>query len=385
MQPTELRRSFKIDVPEPRLDDLRRRLRNARFTSPTDVEPWRGGTDPGYLRPLVGYWADGFDWRQQEARLNQYEHAVADIGDHTLHYVHVPPVVTSSGRVVPLLLNHGWPSAFTEMLDLAERLADPARFDQPADIVFDVVIPSMPGFLFSGLPHGPLTREAIGDDLHALMSDVLGYDRYAAFGGDIGGGAAGWMGAKYPEHLVGVHLIHPPRPSNMIPPATAEEAAFLAASEKYDRSDGGYSEIMLTRPDTIAAALIDSPVGLLAWIVDKLRDWSDSDGDVSSRFDWDIVLTLASLYWFTDSIGTSFRQYYDWYLNRARPTITVPVAVTLSHEPSMTGFPRSLADRACSSLQYWNEPGKGGHFLAAEEPDLVAAEIRRFFQQISAK
>jgi pimeloyl-ACP methyl ester carboxylesterase len=369
---------FTIDVSQARLDDLRLRLRHTRFTEPTDVVPWRGGTDPRYLRGLIKYWRDGFDWREQEARLNKYDHWVADMGDHTLHYVHVPAVAPLTSSVIPLLLNHGWPSGFTEMLDLADRLSNPARFGQPADVVFDVIIPSLPGFLFSGLPQGAITREAIGDELHTLMSTVLGHGRYAAFGGDIGGGAAGWMGAKYPEHLIGIQLIHPPRPSEMTAPATSAEAAFLEASETYDRSDGGYSEIMLTRPDTIAAALIDSPVGLLAWIVDKLRDWSDCHGDLSTRFEPDTVLTLASLYWFTDSIATSFRQYYDWYRSRARPMIEVPVGITLSHEPSTVGFPRSLAERACSSLDYWNEPGRGGHFLAAEEPELAAAEIRHF-------
>jgi hypothetical protein len=176
--------------------------------------------------------------------------------------------------------------------------------------------------------------------------------------------------------------VHPPRPALVVPPISSEEGAFLAWSEEYDRADGGYSEIMLTRPDTIAASLVDSPVGLLAWIVDKYRDWSDCHGDLSTRFSADELLEVTSLYWFTRSITTSFRQYYDWYRSRPRPTIVAPVAVTVSAEPSMRGIPRSLSARACSDLRFWNEPGRGGHFLAIEEPDIVARDIREFFSEV---
>jgi pimeloyl-ACP methyl ester carboxylesterase len=346
---------------------------------PSDEVAWAAGTDPSYLRQLASRWRDQFDWRAVERRLNGYDHFLADVGDHQLHFVAVPPVAGHNSVVVPIILNHGWPSAFTEMLPLAERLSNPAAFGYSAEIVFDVVIPSLPGFLFSTLPSGPLTREAIGDDLHELMHDVLGHDRYAVFGGDIGGGAATWMGAKHDANVIGVHLIHPPRPSEVVPPTSADEEAFLTWSEESDRTDGAYSEIMLSRPDTIGAALIDSPTGLLAWIVDKYRDWSDSRGDLSNSFGPDELLEVASLYWFTQSIATSFRQYYDWYRSRPRPPITAPVGVTLSTEPSMRGFPRSLAERACSDLRFWSEPGKGGHFLALEEPDVVAQDIREFF------
>lgn len=370
---------FSLNVPDVDIADLHNRLEKSRFVEASDQVPWAAGTDPSYLRQLVARWIDGFDWRGVERRLNGYRHFLADVGDHPLHFVAIGAVTAPGSLVVPIILNHGWPSAFTEMLPLAERLSNPAAFGHPTDVVFDVVIPSLPGFLYSGLPRAPLTREAIADDLHELMHDVLGHERYAAFGGDIGGGAACWLGAKYDRHVIGVHLVHPPRPAAVAPPTSGEEEAFLAWGVEYDRADGGYSEIMLTRPDTIAAALVDSPTGLLAWIVDKYRDWSDCQGDLSRRFDPDDLLEVASLYWFTGSIATSFRQYYDWYRSRPRPTITAPVGVTLSTEPSMRGFPRSLAERACSDLRFWHEPGKGGHFLAIEEPDIVARDIREFF------
>nr|WP_055503498.1 epoxide hydrolase family protein [Nonomuraea pusilla] len=371
---------FLIDVPDAVLQDLRARLRKARFTVPSGGRPWEGGADPGYLRDLVAYWADGFDFRARERELNGFSQHRARVDGRELHFVRIP------GRgpdPLPILLCHGWPSSFLEMLPLAARLADPGRFGgDPAD-AFDVIVPSLPGFLYSELLDEPLTREAMARVLHALMTQVLGYERYAAFGGDIGGAVAGWLGALFPDRVAGVHLIHPP-----IPPAadelplTPEERAFLDAEAAYDEQDGGYSAIMITRPDTIAAALVDSPVGLAAWIVDKYRDWSDCGGDVETRFDRDTLLTILTLYWATGSIGTSFRQYADWGHNAPRPPITVPVGVTLSHEPVIAAMPRSLAERACTDLRHWSEPGRGGHFLALEEPDLMGRELTTFFRPL---
>ncbi|MFI6926787.1 epoxide hydrolase family protein [Nonomuraea spiralis] len=371
---------FRIEVPDDVLDDLRSRLRNTRFTGPLDPRPWESGTDPAYLRDLVTYWADGFDFRAQEARLNELDHYQAPVQGRNLHFIRIP----GTGRApMPLLLCHGWPSSFMEMLPLAERLADPARFGGDPDESFDVVIPSMPGFLYSDLPPEPATRGALARMLHPLMTEVLGHERYGAFGGDIGGAAVGWLGALYPDQVLGIHLIHPPAPASLEnPPPTPEEQAFLDAEAAYDARDGGYSEIMLTRPDTIAAALIDSPAGLAAWIVDKLHAWSDCQGDLESRFDRDTLLTIVTLYWVTGSIGTSFKSYYDWHLNPPRPPITVPAAVTLSHEPSVADLPRSLAERALTDLRHWNTPARGGHFMPLEEPTQLATDLTTFFHPL---
>ncbi|MEV4356960.1 epoxide hydrolase family protein [Nonomuraea sp. NPDC049625] len=367
---------FRIEVPGDVLDDLRARLRATRFTDRTGANAWQAGADPTYLRELVKYWAEEFDYRAREAELNALPHH----RERGLHFVRIAGVGPAP---MPILLCHGWPSSFLEMLPLATRLADPARHGgDPAD-AFDVVIPSMPGFLYSELPPEPLTRAAMARMLHTLMTDTLGYDRYAAFGGDIGGGATQWLAALYPEKVIGIHLIHPPFPTSFDdPPMSAEEQAFVAAEEAYDELDGGYSAIMGTRPDTIAAALIDSPAGLAAWIVDKYRDWSDCHGDLESRFDRDTLLTILTLYWATGSIGTSFRQYYDWAHNTPRPPITVPTAITLSHEPVLSGIPRSIAERACTDLRHWSEPGRGGHFLALEEPALMQEELTTFFRPL---
>jgi pimeloyl-ACP methyl ester carboxylesterase len=370
---------FTIEIASDVLDDLRSRLRRTRFTVPSSGSPWRGGADPAYLHELVAYWADRFEWREQEARLNALPHFQARIAGRNLHFLRLPGVGTEP---MPLIVSHGWPSSFVEMLPLAERLADPGRYGgDPAD-AFEVVVPSLPGFLYSELPDEPLTRAAMARTLHELMTGVLGHERYGAFGGDIGGAVSGWLGALYPDKVTGVHLIHPPFPADFVSPMSAAEQAFIDAEKAYDERDYGYSAIIGTRPDTIAAALTDSPAGLAAWIADKYRDWSDCGGDLESRFDRDTLLTVLTLYWATGAIGSSFRQYFDWEHNTPRPTITVPVGVTLSHEPGMVGFPRELAERACADLRHWSEPGRGGHFMALEEPEPLAEEIRRFFRPL---
>ncbi|MFC4105371.1 epoxide hydrolase family protein [Micromonospora zhanjiangensis] len=372
---------FSIEVPEAVLDDLRARLAGTRFTTRSGDRPWCAGVDPDYLRELVAYWHTGFDWRAAEARLNAYPQHRVTIGGRKLHFLLVRAVRPAGAPArLPLLLSHGWPSSFVEMLPLVDRLTDPARFGaDPAD-AFDVVVPSLPGFGFSEVPAGPVTRAALARTLHELMTDVLGHQRYGAFGGDVGGVVTGWLGALYPDRVAGIHMIHPPFPASFdARPLSAAEQAYLDADAAYDETDGGYSAIMGTRPDTLAAALADSPAGLAAWLVDKYRDWTDNRGDLANSVDRDTLLTIVTLYWVTGTIGSSFRQYLDFEHNTPRPDITVPAAFTVSTEPSMAGFPREIAERACTDIRHWSEPGRGGHFMPLEEPDLLAGELRQFF------
>ena len=369
---------FRIDVPDEVLTDLRDRLSRTRYAAPLGGG-WSAGIDSCTLHELVRAWLNDFDWRAQEAHLNSYDQFVAQVNEHSIHFVKIAAAGSAELRV-PILLLHGWPSSFIEYLPLGDRLANPAAFGSDSHIAFDVIIPSLPGFVFSELPDPPLTRQAIADDLHELMTAVLGYDRYAAFGGDIGGAAATWLGVDHADRMLGVQLLNAPFPSDTSS-VTPEERAYLDAVDTYDVGDGGYSEIMSTRPDTIAAALVDSPAGLLAWIVDKWHDWVD--GDLDQVIERDALLTLATLYWVTESIGTSFRQYFDYESNPPRPPISAPLGVYLNREPVMHGFPRSLAERAARDLREFVEAPAGGHFLGLERPEEAADAIRGFVASLS--
>jgi pimeloyl-ACP methyl ester carboxylesterase len=375
---------FQIHLSDDVLTDLRERLARTRFTTASDTDYWAAGTDPGYLRDLVRYWGGEFVWRAAERALNAFPQYVAEVGGRRVHFVHLRGQVPEGAPApAPLIMTHGWPSSFVEMLRAAPLLADPAAHGgDPAD-AFDVVVPSLPGFLYSDLPRGPFTRRGVAELWHELMTGVLGYPRFGAFGGDIGGGVTQWLGALYPAEVTGVHITSAVVTSDFSQqPATAEEQAFLDDLDAYDARDQGYSEIMWTRPDTIAAALIDSPAGLVAWIIDKYRDWSDCGGDLEARWDRDTLLTVATLYWATATIGSSFRQYYNYPLNDRVPPITVPAAVTLSGEPAYRSYPRSLADRIFTDLRHWNAPHRGGHFMAHEEPEQTASELRTFFRPL---
>jgi len=350
---------FTINVSDDVLLDLRDRLRRTRFTEPSGTG-WDAGTDVAYLRELVDYWANQFDWRAAEARLNAYPQFFSG-GQHFVH-------IKRDSTKPPVLLTHGWPSSFLELLPLADLLD------------CDVVIPSLPGFLYSSLPEGKLTRAAIAEGFHEIMS-ALGYERYFAFGGDIGGSSVGWLATMYADEVAGIHVIHGPFPANFdASPITPEEQVFFDAEEARDEQDSGYSDIMSTRPDTIAAALADSPAGLAAWIVDKYEAWTD--GDFRDTFDLDTLCAILTLYWATGCIGTSFRQYLDYPANGPRPMITVPVAVTQSNESDMRFFPRSIAERAASDIRQYSPPRLGGHFLALEQPQLIADELTSFMTTV---
>ena len=356
---------FSIDVSQGVLDDLDERLRRTRLPVAAPGNPWNAGTDPGYLGELVGYWRDGYDWRAAERRLNAYPQFLLEVAGTPIHFVHIRG--QGSDRV-PLILTHGWPSTFAEMLPLVPLLADG----------FDLVIPDLPGFGFSGPLAGATTEAAIADVWAALMSR-LGYARFGAGGGDIGSGVSTWLGARYPERVIGIHTHHIKfPPTSRRGGLSAAEQAFVAGLDAKSADDHGYGIIQATRPDTLAAGLTDSPAGLAAWIVEKFQRWSDCAGEVERRFSKDDLLTTVMLYWVTGSIGTSFRPYRDDELAPELPMVDVPVGVTMSVEDA--GLPREFAERVYSDIRHWREPTAGGHFFAQEEPELLAQELRLFFR-----
>lgn len=376
-------RPFALHVPDGVLDDLHSRLARVRWPDePPNAAPWQLGSDLAYLRELVGYWRDRFDWRAQEARLNQFHQYTVPVADIDLHFIHEQGL---GPRPLPLLLCHGWPGSVWEFHTLIGLLTDPGRFGgDPAD-AFTVVAPSLPGYGLSFRPGQPrFGIPAIADAFVVLMRDVLGYERFAAQGGDWGASISGYLGWAYPQYLAGIHLnLIPfrPEPADL---SGEEVSAYRAELDHWQREETGYSAIQGTKPQTLAYALTDSPVGLAAWIVEKFRTWSDCDGQVERRFSKDDLLTNIMLYWCTGAIGSSFWPYYarqhdGWQLPAGR-RVEVPTAYQ-SFPRDILHPPRSLAERAFN-IQRWTVSPAGGHFAALEEPQALAEDVRTFFRAL---
>jgi pimeloyl-ACP methyl ester carboxylesterase len=375
---------YVLDVPDADLEDLRARLRGTRWAKPWPVGAWEAGTDGDELRRLTGYWQSGYDWRKQEAAINALPSRFAEIDGLTVHYLRFD---AERAGALPILLANGWPSTFLELIELARRLSTPSQYGGRAEDAFTVIVPSLPGFGLS--PQRPAIDEPphTHDIWHRLMHDELGFERYGAHGSDLGAGEASRLAQAYPEAMIGVHLLDPAGPPTYDPAGlTDEERAYLDAEEAWADAERGYSHEQQTRPLTLAQGLSDSPSGLLAWILEKYRAWSDCDGDVSARFSDDFLLTQASLYWFTNTISTSFRPYYERYhkLGPGIERVEVPTAVALFPADIGGRKPRSWAERTYNVTRYTVMP-RGGHFAAYEEPVLLADDITAFFGSLGPR
>ena len=378
-------RPFSLHVAETALSDLHDRLKRTRLPDQAPGEPWAYGTDVDWLRDLLDYWRNDFDWRAQEAQLNalpQYQVALHGID---LHFLHVPG---NGPNPYPLLLLHGWPGSVFEFLELIPRLTDPARFGgDPADAC-TVVVPSLPGFGLSFKPgQQRFSAEEMADCMAALMTDVLGYPKFAAQGGDWGSFIASRLAYAYAERMLGIHLNFMPLrrdPDIAIDPDPAE-ARYLDELALFLREETGYQWIQGTRPQTLAFALTDSPAGLAAWIGEKFRAWSDCGGELESVISKDRLLANIGLYWFTGAIGSSFWPYYarmhgPWPIPAGKK-VTVPTGYCES-PCEILRPPRSLAARTYSDIQRWTVLPRGGHFAALEQPEVLAREIQAFFRPL---
>ena len=374
-----------MNVSDTELEDLRDRLRRTRWATPWPVGPWEAGTDGGELRRLVDHWASAYDWRKHEAAINALPSRFADIDGTPVHYLRYD---AEREGALPLVLTNGWPSSFLELTGLAERLFAPSRHGGSPDDAFTVIVPSLPGFGLS--PQRPTFPDDVlptHEIWHRLMHDELGFQRYGAHGEDLGAGITVRLGQTHPEAVAGIHVLTIGDPPTYDPAGlTDEERAYLDAKAAWHVTEGGYSHEQRTRPLTLAQGLSDSPSGLLAWILEKYRAWSDCDGDVSSRFSDDFLLTQASLYWFTNSISTSFRPYYDGDrgLLPDRGPVEVPTALALFPAEIGAPPPRSWVERAYRLTRYTVMP-RGGHFAPHEEPELLAADLTAFFRPLAAQ
>ena len=381
---------FSVAIPDEVLADLRERLARVRWPDDFANSQWEYGTNLDYLKELVEYWRDEYDWRQHEDAINAFSQYRSTIEGIPIHFIHEPG---KGPQPIPLILSHGWPWTFWDFHKVIRPLSDPAAFGgDPAD-AFDVVVPSLPGYGFST----PLTQPGINfwrtaDLWVTLMQEVLGYQRFAAQGGDWGALISHQLGHKYADRLIGVH-------TNLLAPLDIfggglpdaswfgpEEQAWYEKNTRFWDTESGYYALQTTKPQTLTYAINDSPVGLCAWILEKRRTWSDCDGDVEKRFTKDELLTTMMLYWVTQSFGTSARYYYEalhnpWQPSHDRtPLIEAPTGVSVFLEEVLL-MPRRWAD-SYYNLKRWTEMPSGGHFAPMEEPDLLVEDIRAFFRPL---
>jgi pimeloyl-ACP methyl ester carboxylesterase len=371
---------FTIDVPEAVLTDLDDRLSRTRWPDQLPGTDWTYGADTAYLRELVDYWQRGYDWRAEERRLNRFEHYRASIDGTRIHFVHAK---SRNPNAIPVLLLHGWPSSFVQMLDVIPLLTDPAAHDMPGAPSFHVVAASLPGFGFSDIPRRPGVGFATSAELMAkLMHDALGYERYGVRGSDLGGVIVRQMALLHPEQILGVHLTGIIGAAGGQPPYTAAEQKFIDAAAAIE-PEIAYARLQMSKPQTLAHSLNDSPVGLAAWIVEKFRAWSDSNGDVETRFSKDELITNLMVYWVTGTAPSSVRMYYDFVREPQKAgRVEVPVGMLMSTKDLFPAAPREFGERLLN-VQHWVETDTGGHFLEWEEPELVARDMQTFFGGLS--
>jgi pimeloyl-ACP methyl ester carboxylesterase len=385
------------------LVDLRARLHATRWPDAPQDAGWSLGTDLAYLRELVAYWADGFDWAAQEAALARLPRFRVRLGDVQVHFVHVRAVAAAGagraggpagsagqggsggqgGSVLPLVLSHGWPDSFWRYTKVIPLLTDPgAHGADPAD-AFDVVAPDMPGYGYSERPGGPPLDSIAVAGRWAELMEVLGYPRFGAAGGDIGSHVSRYLALDHPDRVVAVHRMDAGVAVFSGDPAALEpeERAWIESMTAWGATEGAYGAMHRTKPQTAAFGLTDSPAGLAAWITEKLRAWSDCDGDVERSFTKDEILTNVTLYWLTGTIGSSMRMYHaNAAIAPAQLIRRVEVPSGFSLFPGDIGRPpRAWLERTANVVRV-TEPVRGGHFAPFEEPELYAAELREFFR-----
>jgi pimeloyl-ACP methyl ester carboxylesterase len=382
---TPIPEAFQLHIPEEAIVDLNDRLKRTRFPDQIPGAQWSYGTDLDYLQALTHYWSTTFDWRTQERLLNSFPQFKVALHGIDLHYLHVPGVGPDPK---PLLLMHGWPGSVFEFMELIPRLSDPARFGgDPAD-AFTVIAPSLPGYGLSFEPNQKrFSIPQIADCFADLMVDVLGFEKFAAQGGDWGAFTCSALGVRHADKLAGIHLnmlAIKPDPEPAVD-STPDEQRYAQEIANWAKEEAAYIQIQGTRPQTLAYALTDSPAGLAAWIAEKFHVWSDHDGDFESVIKRDQLLANISLYWFTGAIGSSFWPYYDrlhgpWPIPEGQ---TVDVPTGYAAFPAETRRPpRSIAEKVYSDIRQWTVMAKGGHFAAMEQPEALAVDVRAFFRSI---
>ena len=375
-------KKFKIHIRQAALTDLRRRLERTRLPDPGAAAGWDYGIDLKFLKRLLGHWRTHFDWRAEERTLNRFPQNFTEIDGQGIHFIYAKG---KGPKPNPLIITHGWPGSVAEFTKIIPLLTDPARHGGDPRDSFDVIAPSMPGYGFSPAPKKPGTGYSrVAKLWHRLMTRTLGYKTFFAHGGDIGAGVTNRLGLFFPKEVTAIHALSAPYRRlgpNGRPPSAAERA-FIALNDTWNWEEGGYTHLQQTRPQTLSVGLNDSPAGLAAWIVEKFRAWSDCGGNLERRFTLDELLVNISIYWFTGTIGSSVRMYLEntrhdkrvWDTER----VQVPARLLLTVE-ECDRCPKEWAERSYQNLSY-RTLSKGGHFLAVEEPEILAEDLRDYFR-----
>ncbi|MEO3772709.1 epoxide hydrolase family protein [Micromonospora sp. B9E7] len=384
-------RSFRIEIPQSQLDDLKQRIANTRWPDEMPGVGWDRGVPLGYLKELADYWQSGYDWRAAEARLNEFPQFITEIDGTNVHFMHIR---SPEPDALPLIMTHGWPGTVAEFLEVIEPMTNPVKHGGDAADAFHLVIPSIPGYAFSG-PTGQVGWDTgrVAGAWKELMGR-LGYDRYAVQGGDWGTPISLRLGLADPEHVAGIHLnmcvaFPPPDPAAMAGLDQADLAR-LEFTGRFMQDGTGWQRIQSTRPQTLSYALTDSPVGQLAWIAEKYKEWTDSAKVPEDAVSRDHILTAVSIYWLTATAGSSAQLYYesshldaDFVRTWAGPwPLAMPVGVASFPRDAVRPV-RRFAEQIMPTLTHWSEFDRGGHFAALEQPQLLVDDIRTFARSLS--
>ena len=378
-------RPFKINISNKIIEDINTKVANYPWHEMPDDGGWNYGTNLDYMKEISKYWVDKFDWKKTEEKINKFKNFKANINDIDIHFIQEKG---SGTKPKPLLLSHGWPGSIVEFLHIIDQLAHPEKFGGKEDDAFDVIIPSLPGFGFSGRPSKPIGPRKMASIFNLLMTDVLGYKKYIVQGGDFGGTIATWLGYDFPKTCAAIHINilivrHPDGPQ------TKEEEEWEKRFKRDQKIEDGYRTQQATKPQTLSYAMMDSPVGVAAWIIEKFYFWSDiKNNDIESVYSKDTLLANIMIYIVTKTFNTASWIYYGRreeggrYFPKDFHRIEVPTAIAYFPKEMSAWPPRSYVERIFN-IKRWTSFSKGGHFAALEQPDLLINDIREFSKELA--
>ena len=375
---------FKVDISDEILQNIHYKVKNYEWHEMPDDGGWDYGTNLHYMKELSKYWTEKYNWRDIEKKINNFKNFRSNIDGIDIHFIHEKG---SGVKPKPLLLNHGWPGSILEFLHLIDKLAHPEKFGGDKEDGFDVIVPSLPGFGFSGKPNRPIGPRKMSSIFNKLMTEELGYKKYIAQGGDFGGTICTWLAYDFPKNLLGIHINilitrHPDGPQ------TLEEKEWQERFKIEQRIEDGYRTQQATKPQTLSYAMMDSPIGVAAWIIEKMRGWSDlQDGNIESVYTKDLLLSNIMIYLVTKSFNTASWIYYGRReeggrtLPKEHLPLKVPTAIAIFPKEYLEWAPKSYVERIYN-IKQWTKMPKGGHFAALEQPDLLIKDIKQFSNKI---